>query len=102
MYYLMAFCDFVVSIYLIVGVSSLQLISIAIRISLPKLMSLILNSRPQTIFNQMGVVSGKVGVVKQIFCYVCAPPPPPPRKKKILYETLPYLFGFPITLPGLH
>ncbi len=39
------------------------------------------NSRPETIFNQMGVVSAKVGAVKQ----TCRAPPP---RKKILYVTL--------------
>ena len=46
----------------------------------------------------MGVVSAKVGVVKQACVCVCAPPPP---RKKILYETLhllSYLGGWACTL----
>ncbi len=73
----MVFCDFVVCTYLIFGESSLQLIDVT-------------NSRPEMIFNQMGSISAKVGVVKQTCATSLIPKlsPPSPPKKKILYETL--------------
>ncbi len=55
----MVFCEFVVCIYLIFGEGSHFKIDI---------------SRPETVFNQMGVVSAKAGVVKQIF-FTCVLPP---------------------------
>ncbi len=75
----MVFCILLFVYIYYFGESSLQLIEVlqfAIHISLPKID--VTNSRPETIFNQMGEVSAKVGVVKQT-C-VC---PPPPRKNPV-------------------
>ncbi len=87
----MVFCDFVVCIYLIFGESSLQLIEVLQVLHKSSKID-VTYSKPEMIFNQTGVVSAKVGLVKQILCYVCPPPPPPPTplgKKKSCMK--PYL-----------
>ncbi len=90
----MVFCgyDFVVCIYLIFGEGSLQLIEVHNTHTCKSSKIDVTNSRPETFFNQMGVVSSKMGVVKPIICYVCFPlfpklPHPcplPPRKKSCM------------------
>ncbi len=73
----MVFCGFVVC--LIFGESSLQLIEV-LQLQYALVFQVdVTNSRPETIFNQIGVVSAKLSVVKQ----TCVPP-----QKNILYETL--------------